>query len=374
MMQRATFIEPPALFLPHTAERAFIGPGMCLLPDGDLLMAAPWGRPPTDFEQLAAKYPVPMLYRSSDGGRTWRETDRMALPWQHSGMISDGGLTFLWLQDGRLAFLAHRHVLDFHGGGAPVFAASTDTGATWSPAQLLIERDEVYYVMNDRLIQLRSGRLVVPVAWALFGPDGRYIEGDACHGRCFLSDDGGTTWRLGRGEAVLPGDLRGIAEPCVAEVTDNRLLMLSRTGAGCLCANWSEDGGETWSATERTPLTAACSPLTLYTLPDGRLIIFYNHAEPLYPGAFFPRNPLVYAVSADGGRSWSAPVIIDDEGVALIAGQHLQHIYPAACFTGEGIVLVYSTHYADPDGRFGGGGPDAWRVGGGKRCILAYPD
>ncbi len=382
MMQRATFIEPPALFLAHTAERGFIGPGLCLLPDGDILMAAPWGRPPTDFEQLAAKYPVPMLYRSSDGGRTWREAGRMALPWGHTGMISDGGLTFLWLADGRLAFLSHRHVLGFHGGGAPVFSASTDAGRTWSPAQLLADRDEVYYVMNDRLVQLRSGRLVVPVAWALFGPDGRYIEGDACHGRCFLSDDGGTTWRLGRGEAVLPGDPRGIAEPCVAEVADDRLLMLSRTGAGCLCANWSEDGGETWSATERTALTAACAPLTLYTLPDGpstgsgqsRLIVFYNHAEPLYPGAFFPRNPLVYAVSADGGRSWSAPVIVDDEGVALIAGQHLQHIYPAACFTGEGILLVYSTHYADPDGRFGGGGPDAWRIGGGKRCILAYPD
>ena len=100
-MQHAKFIEPPAIFLPHTAERSFIGPGMCRLPDGDILMAAPWGRPPTDFEQLAAKYPVPMLYRSSDGGRTWREAGRMALPWQHSGMISDGGVAFLWLTAGR---------------------------------------------------------------------------------------------------------------------------------------------------------------------------------------------------------------------------------------------------------------------------------
>jgi len=379
-MQRATFIEPPAIFLPHTAERAFIGPGMCRLSGGDILMAAPWGRPPTDFEQLSAKYPVPMLYRSSDGGRTWREVGRMNLPWPHSGMISDGGITFLWLRDpqgasgsGRLAFLAHRHVLGFHGGGAPVFSTSTDGGRTWSSAQLLANRDEVYYVMNDRLIQLCSGRLVVPVAWAIFGPDGRYIEGDACHGRCFLSDDGGATWRLGRGEAILPGDLRGIAEPCVAEVGEERLLMLSRTGAGCLCANWSDDGGETWSVTERTALTAACSSLTLYTLPDGRLIVLYNHAEPLYPGAFFPRNPLVYAVSGDGGRSWGEPVIVDDDGVAPVAGQHLQHIYPAACFTDEGMLLVYSTHYADPEGRFGGGGLDAWRIGGGKRCILAYP-
>ncbi len=372
-MRRATFIEPPVRFLPHTAERAFIGPGLCRLLDGDLLMAAPWGRPPTDFEQLAAKFPVPMLYRSCDGGRSWQEAGRMSLPWSLSGMISDGGVTFLRLRDDRLAFLAHRHVLGFHGGGAPIFSISCDEGATWSPAQPLASPDEVYYVMNDRLIQLRSGRLVVPIAWALLEPDGGYVEGDACHGRCFLSDDCGTTWRLSRGEAILPGDPRGVAEPCVVEVSADRLLMLSRTGAGCLCANWSDDGGETWSATAPTALTAACSPLTLYRLPDGQLIVFYNHAVPLHPGAFFPRNPLVYALSSDRGRSWEEPVIIDDEGNAPIAGQHLQHIYPAACFTGEGIVLVYSTHDADPSGRFGGG-PDAWRIGGGKRCILTYPD
>ena len=69
-------------------------------------MAAPWGRPPTNFEQLAAKFPVPLLYRSRDGGRTWQEQGRMKLEWKLTGMISDGGITFLRLQDGRLALLA----------------------------------------------------------------------------------------------------------------------------------------------------------------------------------------------------------------------------------------------------------------------------
>jgi hypothetical protein len=117
-MKRAAFIEGPQTFIPHTAARAFIGPGMTRLADGDILMAAPWGRPPTDFEQLAATHPVPMLYRSHDGGRTWREDGRMRMDWSLPGMISDGGITFLRLEDGRLAFLAHRHVQGLHGGGA----------------------------------------------------------------------------------------------------------------------------------------------------------------------------------------------------------------------------------------------------------------
>ena len=62
---------------------------------------------------------------------------------------------------------------------------------------------------------------------------------------------------------------------------------------------------------------------------------------------------------------------VDDDGVENI---DRQNIYPSICFTGEGMVVVYSTHAADPAGSFGNGGPDGWRIGGGKTCILAYPD
>ena len=94
-LQKAEYIEKPEIFIHHTAERSFIGPGTILLRNGDVLMAAPWGRPPTNFEQLAAKYPVPVLYRSKDGGRTWKEDGRMKISWKLPGMISDGGISFL---------------------------------------------------------------------------------------------------------------------------------------------------------------------------------------------------------------------------------------------------------------------------------------
>ncbi len=364
---KAEFIVKPEIFIPHTAERSFIGPGTVLLKNGEVLMAAPWGRPPTNFEQLAAKYPVPVLYLSKDGGRTWKKERRMKMSWNMTGMISDGGISFLWLKDHRLAFVAHRHVQGLDGGGLPVISFSEDNGKNWSVAKTIGEPEGVWYVMNDRLIQLSNGRMVLPVSHMPKGM-GTY-EGDRNLGLCFFSDDGGNTWEKSKKPADL-NDGRGMAEPAVAETGDHQLMMLARTGSGCLYRSVSDDSGDTWSTPEPTSLIAACSPLTLKALPDGRLIVFYDHASPLTKGAFFPRTPLVYAVSSDKGQSWSTPVIVDDEGAKE---NDRQNIYPSVCFTKEGMLIVWSSHGADPKGSFANGGKDGWKIGGGKRAILAYP-
>lgn len=365
-MKRAQYLVEPGTFIRHTEQRSFIGPACIELSNGDILMAAPWGRPPTNFEQVAAAFPVPTFYRSLDGGRTWKESGRMAMGWPLHGMISDGGITFLRLQDGRLAFLAHRHVPGLHGGGLPVISTSSDDGASWTAPALVGEPEGVWYVMNDRMIELSSGRLVVPVAHMEQGA----AEGEECAALCFLSDDGGKSWKNSGVPARLH-DGRGMAEPAVAEVEEGRLLMLARTGSGFLFACRSHDAGENWGEPKPTTLMAACSSLTLKTLPDGRLIVFYNHAKPLAAKAFFPRTPLCYALSDDAGRTWDEPVLIDDAGALL---NDRQLIYPSACFTKEGMLLIYSKHLADPGGSFGGQysheSPDCGAV----RCILAYPD
>jgi len=364
---KAKFIVEPEIFINHTEQRVFIGPGTIMLTNGDLLMAAPWGRPPTNFEQLAAKFLVPMLYRSVDGGRTWKEDGRMKMDWNLPGMISDGGISFLRLKDGRLAFLAHRHVKDLKGGGLPVISFSEDDGKNWTPAKVVGEPEGVWYVMNDRLIQMNNGRMVVPVSH--MPKDLGEIEGDRNLGLCFFSDDGGETWKKSQKPADL-NDGRGMQEPCVAETGNNQLVMLARTGSGFIFRSRSADGGNTWSVPEPTTLEAACSPLTLKTMPDGRLIVFYDHARTLSKSAFFPRTPLVYAVSENNGESWSGPVLVDDDGVGK---NDRQNIYPSVCFTKEGMLVVWSTHAADPKGSFGNGGKEGWKTGGGKRAILAYP-
>ena len=359
--EKAKAILPPEIIIRHTKERNFIGPGMLALDKDEILMIAPWGRPPANFAEIAARLPVPMIYKSTNGGRSWDEHGRMKMEWKLAGIISDGGASLLRLKDGRIAVTFNRHVPGLHGGGTPVISFSQDDGKNWTPARLLIEKDDAFYVMNDRLIQLGSGRLVLPVARKVGN-----TEGDRDEGLVMLSDDAGATWRPCRGKAVLDSP-RGMAEPCVAEVGE-RILMLGRTGRGFLYSSWSGDGGETWSNPQPTTLESACSSLTLKTLPDGRLIVFYNHAKPIQPGAFFPRTPLCYAVSDDGGKTWGEPFIVDDEGMTA---KDRQNIYPSVCFTKDGMVVMWSTHQADPKGSFAGAyNPN---IGGGKRAILATP-
>jgi photosystem II stability/assembly factor-like uncharacterized protein len=359
---QAEFVVAPEVVIAHTPDRSFIGPGTIRLENGDILMAAPWGRPPTNFEQLAATFPVPMLYRSTDGGRTWREQGRLKIEWPLKGMVSDQGISFLRLKDGRLAIVLPRHVEGLHGGGVPAISFSSDDGATWSTAKMLIEEDDAYYVMNDRLIQLKSGRLLVPVSRKA----GKH-EGDKDESLAMLSDDGGASWRLSRGRARLDKP-RGMQEPCTVELADGRVRLLARTGAGSIHTSISADGGETWSAPEPTTLESPCSALTLRRAPDGRLVCLYNHVKPLHEGAFFPRTPLVYALSSDDGATWSAPVVIDASGVEH---RDRQNIYPSPCFTPEGMVVVWSTHGADPKGSFGGQYDE--KIGGAKRAIIALP-
>ena len=46
---QAKFVVAPEIVISHTPDRSFIGPGTIRLENGDILMAAPLGRPPTNF-------------------------------------------------------------------------------------------------------------------------------------------------------------------------------------------------------------------------------------------------------------------------------------------------------------------------------------
>lgn len=362
---RAEFVVPPEIFIHHQPERVFIGPGTTQLPNGDMLMLAPWGTAPAKFEELRGKYPLPNFYRSTDHGRTWREEGRIAMDWDIGGTTNNGGFGFLRLKDGRLALAGHRYVGDNKGGGVPFISFSSDNAATWTPAQLVGAPEEPWYVMNDRLIQLRSGRLLFPACRAVPGSGS---EGDLGESGCFYSDDAGATWKVS--QLVLPkGALRGMAEPCVAELPDGHILMLARSGTGYLVDSWSEDGGVTWSPPRKTALLSPCTSLTLKTLPDGRLIVFYNHAKEDSPGSLFPRCPLVYAVSTDG-RTWSLPVIVDDEGWDPVRPTR-ENIYPSICFLDEGMLVLWSSHFSTSG--MTRRTLEENTVGGGKRAIMKYP-
>ena len=365
---RAEWVVPPAVVVAHQLERVFIGPGTTQLLNGDILMLAPWGCAPATFEELRGVYPLPHFYRSTDHGRSWQEEERIAMAWKITGTINNGGFSFLRLKDGRLALVGHRYVPDNKGGGLPIISFSSDQGATWTPARIVakdVAPDDGWYVMNDRLKQLRSGRLLLPAAHAVPGSG---AEGDLAESGCFYSDDAGATWKLS--QLVLPKRApRGMAEPCVAELPDGRILMLARSGTGYLVDSLSRDGGVTWTPPRNTALLSPCTSLTLKTLPDGRLIVFYNHVQEDGPGSLFPRCPLVYAVSADGLK-WSAPVIVDDEGWDPAVPTR-ENIYPSICFLDEGMLVVWSSHFSTSGQKRRT--LEQNLIGGGKRGILKYP-
>ena len=332
-MLQGEFVQPPKIFVRHTATTEYCGAAVVRTASGKLVM------PGWKFE-------------SADGGRTWTPIETEA--WLDSRNV-------IRLRDGRWAAIVGRPSQHGQGGSTLSIQFSSDEAKTWSEPVGFREDDAIYYMINERLIETSRGALVAPVARG----GGKY-EGDNNAAGCFHSTDGGKTWSLSETWARLEGNERGMQEPVVVELSDGRLYMLARTGKGSHHRSSSSDGGRTWSAPQPTTLAAACSPLTMKTMPDGRLFVVYDHARPMSPEAFFPRRPLAWAVSSDDGATWSRPHAIDTE-----EGQ--QHIYPSITFLEHGILVVYSSVFAYDDGRFGGP-PDAWKIGGGKSCIVKYPE
>ena len=157
-----------------------------------------------------------------------------------------------------------------------------------------------YHVMNnDRVVQLSSGRLLAPIAST---PDVHKINHFVSS--CWLSDDGGKTWRKGKGQ--VDQAKRGAMEPEVIELDDGRVMMIVRTQLGYIAMSYSRDGGDTWSeAKQLANLRAPEAPATLRRIPaTGDLLLIWNNKYIPGAGHGGKRTPLTAAVSSDEGNSW----------------------------------------------------------------------
>ncbi|MBI4602518.1 MAG: exo-alpha-sialidase, partial [Planctomycetes bacterium] len=175
---------------------------------------------------------------------------------------------------------------------------------------------------------LSSGRILAPVAWTE-----DCERADHYVSLCWISDDGGGTWRRGRGQVDLPR--RGAMEPEVLELKDGRLLMILRTQLGHIAASRSSDGGETWSPAEPWGVRSPESPATLRRIPGtGDILLLWN--DTYVPGAGHGgrRTPLAAAISKDEGRTWGPARTLEaapDEGFA----------YASLAFAGDRALMSY---------------------------------
>ncbi len=318
--------------------------GFAALSDGRIMLAytryvgRSWADEATAV--IAARY-------SEDGGRTWSRRDRVLV--ENEGRCNVMSASLLRLSDGRLALFYLRK--NGHADCRPYMRTSRDEGATWGRAILCIPAPGYFVVNNDRVIQLRGGRLVVPAGWhrtrSTAGGWGAMADSRAI-AIFFRSDDGGATWAESKDWWALPvRSGSGLQEPGVVERADGSLYAWCRTDLGRQWEMTSADRGETWTAPRASRFLAPCAPLSIKRMPStGDLLAVWNDHDPRWrtsrawrAGAWgakesWGRTPLVAAVSRDDGRTWRQRRLLEDDPARGFC-------YTAIHFAEDAVLLAY---------------------------------
>ncbi len=245
---------------------------------------------------------------SGDDGRSWSD-DRIVV--QRPGGLNVMSVSLLRLASGEIALFYLRKTSK--EDCRPLMCVSTDEAQTWSQPTVCITDKVGYYVLNnDRAVQLRSGRLILPVAWHQGPGQARDTAGVIM---CYLSDDNGKTWRRSKDsfKGYAPDGRRTtVQEPGVVELKDRRLLMFMRTNAGSQYLSYSTDGGETWTKARPSNLASPLSPASIKRIPwTGDLLCVWNDHSGIHEYPTGRRTPLCSAISRDEGKTWSKSRIIE---------------------------------------------------------------
>lgn len=269
---------------------------------------------------------------SNDGGRTWG--DRFTLQ-ENTGKANVMSVSLLRSRTGDVLFffLQKNSLTDLKA----YVRRSTDDAETWGEP-VLVTPEPGYHVMNNaRVLQLKSGRLLAPVATSAQV----WTKNDNFRTVVYRSDDDGRTWT--RGTTLVSAPKRGAMEPGLIEMNDGRVMQIIRTQTGYIWRAFSSDGGDTWTEAEPWTIESPESPATLVRVPgSGEWLLVWNpkviwgNPERTVLGANHGgvRTPLVAAISRDEGVTWSEPRAIESDLANTYA-------YTSATFAGNRVLLTY---------------------------------
>jgi len=271
---------------------------------------------------------------SDDAGRTWSQPEVILENTAANNVMS---VSLLRLASGKLAFfyILKNSWLD----SRPYVRFSSDEAATWSEPKLVVAAPGYFVLNNDRVVQLSSGRIIVPVAFH------RSRLADAQSDKSFdsrgiamwyYSDDEGQTWQEAATWWAMPvWSNSGLQEPGVVELADGKLFTWVRTGQGAQYGLTSTDGGKNWSAPTPTEMKSPQSPASIKRLPNSSsLLAIFNDHSGRFPFPPKRRSPLVAAVSSDGGQTWPNAKLIEDDPDSW-------YCYTAIYFTDDAVLLAY---------------------------------
>lgn len=259
---------------------------------------------------------------SSDKGKTWTQEDVKIV--DQEGDMNVMSVSLLRLKNGEIALFYLRK--NSRTDCIPYIRISNDEAKTWSDPRPCITDKKGYFVLNNnRVIQLRNGRLLLAVA--LHQSPGQTKFSEAGRLWSYFSDDNGRTWKAGNEVPNLSGIVT--QEPGMVELKNRHILMFIRTNAGAQYFSYSKNKGVTWSEIERSNITSPTSPASIARIPSTRnLLMVWNNT------VNEKRTPLNIAVSKDEGKTWTHVKTLEDN-------PDRGYCYIAIHFTGKNVLLAY---------------------------------
>lgn len=333
---------------PTTLNRVWAPVRLGPSPDNEAVVIADSGSALRSYSVERPEGRALLAHRSDDGGRTWKwPQERIPLPGTAYHAVQA-------LRDraGTLHLFTHQQ----RGEGRRI-GVDRNWDVWYRRGDSGFRRIFKGYVGSIRgVVQLASGRIVLPIYYApsgrdaapASGPDYGYFNATALY-----SDDGGGTWVRSRAELKIPlpgpGPSRyGATEPHVIALRDGRLWMLIRDRAGRLYESFSPAGpecGEAWSEPRVSAFTSSDSPACSLRLRDGRLVLFWNACQRWDDPRSYAlggREVLHAAISSDDGRTWRGFREVLHAGETSEVRGDRGAAYPSAVETRDEKVILFS--------------------------------
>lgn len=276
------------------------------------------------------------LYVSLDNGRIWESIalddngSEERKPFAHSN-------TSMRMSDGRLMMAVWDptpEIVKEHNMNGSTFSMvfSDDEGITASESYPLCKEIGCYYIMNDRLLRLKSSRIILPICKHPTERFGAGVENEGMVTTAY-SDDGGKTWAFGEWK---DGNYQ---EPMVVQREDETLLMYMRSKRGFMSVSKSYDEGEHWTEPELTDMRMPCAPFCVKKdMYSGYIFVIWIDSFPAEK-AQFPRTPLCMAVSRDDGETFEKVCVIENNPAQGYG-------YPCILFDKDEILISYYVNNA----------------------------
>lgn len=267
-----------------------------------------------------------LAQRSTDGGLSWSAPALLVR--DGDTLFNDKNTLTADRTDARYVYAVWDR-LDLSGNGPTLLARSVDAGATWEPArEIYVPRvtGGVSQTIGNRIVAVEAGpeRGVLVNVFTQIDTAGGSSQARV---RVVRSTDKGLTWEAPvtvaehRGVGTRDPDTgAGIRDggiiPSIAAGTDGRLWVAwqdARFSGGArdaILVSRSADGGRSWSApvvANREPGVAAFTPV-LAALPDGRVALLHHDLRSNTPSsATLPVD--LWLLSSTDGVAWAETAV-----------------------------------------------------------------